>query len=386
MRILHVIHTLSPATGGPPEGLRQIAVGYAEIGVELEVLCLDDPAASFLQGLSFTIHPLGDVPGSFAYTPKLLPWLRANIDRFDGIIVNGIWQWSNIAVRRVAKGHKPFALFAHGALDPWFKKQYPLKHLKKMAYWPLQYDVFRNATALLFTSKAEAELARESFWPNGWNAVVVPYGTNQPQGDPDQQRQIFFSLCPAVRNRRYLLFMARIHEKKGCDLLLEAFSQIAEQDPALDLVVAGPDQVGLQAKLMEFAASRGIGSRVHWPGLLQGDAKWGAFYAAEAFILPSHQENFGIAVAEALACGVPVLISNQVNIWRDIVTDEVGFVEDDTQEGTLRLLEKWLATPEQERRAMAGRSLPSFLKRYSMKEAAIAVRELFSSAKHVVSA
>jgi glycosyltransferase involved in cell wall biosynthesis len=264
-------------------------------------------------------------------------------------------------------------------LDPWFKKKYPLKHLKKMTYWPLQYDVFRNATALLFTSQAEAELAKESFWPNRWNSLVVPYGTNLPKGDREKQREFFLSLCPAVRGRRYLVFMARIHEKKGCDLLLEAFARYADQDPSLDLVIAGPDQVGLKAKLVAFAASRGIGHRVHWPGMLQGDGKWGAFYGAEAFILPSHQENFGIAVAEALACGVPVLISNQVNIWRDILADKTGFVEDDTVEGISRLLDAWIKTSDGERKAIAARCTPSFLNRYSMKEASQAIKNLFSA-------
>jgi glycosyltransferase involved in cell wall biosynthesis len=115
--------------------------------------------------------------------------------------------------------------------------------------------------------------------------------------------------------------------------------------------------------------------------MLQGDAKWGAYYAAEAFILPSHQENFGIAVAEALACGTPVLISNQVNIWKDIVADQTGFVEDDTAEGTFRLMQRWIELPAEQRKAMAEKALPSFLRRYSMKGTAMALRDLFSGLK-----
>jgi len=379
LRILHVIHTLNRATGGPPEGLRQIALGYTKIGVTIEVLCLDNPEAPFVRDAGFIVHPLGDISSAFAYSPKMLPWLRENIHRFDGIVVHGIWQWTNVAVRLAAKGKKPFGVFTHGAMDPWFKRNYPLKHLKKVLYWPLQYDVFRNAVAVFFTTDTEAELARESFWPNRWNSVVVPYGTNQPDGDPKAQKEAFLSAFPELRERRYFLFLARIHEKKGCDLLLQAFASIASRYPDIDLVIAGPDQVGLQAKLMAAAVSRRIQQRVHWPGLLQGDTKWGAFYGAEAFILPSHQENFGIVVAEALACGLPVLISNQVNIWKDIVADRTGFVEDDTAEGTLRLMEKWLSISEQEQRDMAERCLPSFLRRYSMKEAAKALARIFSS-------
>lgn len=378
MRILHVIHSLSPAIGGPPEGLKQIMRAYPEVGVEAEVICMDDADAAYLQHCDFPVHPLGAVKNGLMYSPRLFPCLRENRERFDGIVVHGVWQWTNVTVMRAARGHLPFAIFTHGALDPWFRKQYPLKHLKKCLYWPIQYAALRSAAAVLFTSQTEAELARQSFRPSTWNSVVVPYGTNRPAGEPEGQKEKFYTVCPELRDRRFLLFMARIHEKKGCDLLIDAFASIADRDPRLDLVIAGPDQVGLQAKLQESAAALGISQRVHWPGLLQGDAKWGAYYAAEAFILPSHQENFGIAVAEALACGTPVLISDQVNIWKDIAADQTGFVEDDTAEGTLRLMEKWIGLSAEQRKTMAERTLPAFLRRYSMKGTALALRSLFS--------
>ena len=106
-------------------------------------------------------------------------------------------------------------------------------------------------------------------------------------------------------------------------------------------MIAGPDQVGMQAKLMGMAGQLGIADRVHWPGLIGGDVKWGALRACDALILPSHQENLGISVVEALAVGRPVLISHQVNIWQEIESDGAGLAEDDTLEGTVRLLCRW---------------------------------------------
>ena len=140
-----------------------------------------------------------------------------------------------------------------------------------------------------------------------------------------------------------MLYLSRIHEKKGCDLLIEAFAKVATQDPSLQLIMAGPDQTGWSSTLKILAAQRGISDRVSWLGMLSGDIKWGAFYAAEVFCLPSHQENFGIVVAEALACGKPVLISNKVNIWREIESSNAGFVDHDTIDGTIRNLQRWLA-------------------------------------------
>jgi glycosyltransferase involved in cell wall biosynthesis len=111
--------------------------------------------------------------------------------------------------------------------------------------------------------------------------------------------------------------------------------------------MAGPHDHRYAQRMRSLAATLGIQERLTWTGMLSGDLKWGAFHAADAFILPSHQENFGIAVAEALACGVPVLISNQVNIWREILQAGAGFVDTDDVAGTRRLIERWLdASPD----------------------------------------
>jgi glycosyltransferase involved in cell wall biosynthesis len=199
-------------------------------------------------------------------------------------------------------------------------------------------------------------------------------------GDPEVQKRAFFAKCPEAKDKRYLLFLGRIHHKKGCDLLIDAFAKVAASDPDLYLVMAGPDQQLWSAKLKETAASAGIGSRVFWPGMVTGDAKWGAFFGSEAFILPSHQENFGIAVAEALACGKPVLLADKVNIAEEIADDGAGLMELDTPEGTLRLLQRWIAMSVEEREHMAERAYQCFHRRYDMRENAKAIIRLFGTA------
>ena len=378
LRILHVIYSLSLKHGGPPEGLRQLAEGYRQVGIHLEVASLDDPKEAFISELPFKVHAFGPVKSVYGYSARLRRWLRENVSRYDAVVINGIWQYHSYAAWRAVNHKLPYAVFIHGALDPWFQERYPLKHLKKVLYWrPFQYPVLRDALAVLFTTQTEKDQAWLSFRPNQWNGVVLPYGTNRPEGDPEAQKEAFFLICPDIRNYRFLVFMARIHEKKGCDLLIEAFSRIASTDPGLHLVMAGPDQVGLKATLEKQAQRLGITDRIHWPGLLQKDVKWGAFYASEAFILPSHQENFGISVAEALACGKPVLISDKVNIWQDVVADGAGFAEEDTVDGTHQLLQKWLALSNAQRTEMAKKAFACFTSRYSMGGAAIAIGKMF---------
>jgi glycosyltransferase involved in cell wall biosynthesis len=210
---------------------------------------------------------------------------------------------------------------------------------------------------------------------------VAPLGAVPPEGetnsDSEAQRQAFFAICPAVRGKRFLLFLGRIDPKKGCDLLVDAFVRLAGRDPELELVMAGPDAQNWRPKLEQKAAAAGVAARIHWPGMLRGDAKWGAFYAAEAFVLPSHQENFGIAAAEALACAKPVLLSDKVNIAAEIARDGAGLMEPDTAAGTERLLQRWIELPGAERERMAIRALECFQARYDMRENAKAIVRLF---------
>lgn len=349
--------------------------------MDVEVACQDDPGAPYLANFSVPVHAAGAQESIYGYSGGLLGWLRQNVSRFDGIVINGIWTFHGVAAAIAARGRVPYVVFTHGMLDPWFKRQYPGKHLKKYVYWPVQYWVLRNAERVLFTSALERDLAPQSFWPNHWKSFVVPYGTGEPPVNEAAQAEAWYGVVPELRGRRYVLFLSRIHEKKGCDLLIEAFARVAPQYPGVDLVIAGPNQVGLQAKLQQQAEMLGMASRVHWPGLLTGDAKWGALRNCDAFILPSHQENFGVAVAESLACGRPVLISNQVNIWPEIEQESVGMVAPDTLAGTEELLSRWLALGEGERDAMTARTTEVFRRRYSMRSCAVAIRDLFESFK-----
>jgi glycosyltransferase involved in cell wall biosynthesis len=380
VRILHIIGTLDPEAGGPTESVR-VLLSYGPIGYTGEVVTLDDPSSDFLADIGFPVHALGPTNTTYGFNAKLLPWLRANRHRFDGVVVNGLWQYCGYAAWRALSGNTPYVVFTHGMLDPYFRYAFPMKHIKKWIYWlPFEYRVLRDAYRVLFTSKAEKRLAEQSFSIFKWNAYVVPYGASGPQGDPQIQRQAFFESCPQAKGRRFLLFLGRIHRKKGCDMLIDAFAKVAAQDPDLDLVMAGPDQQLWSAKLKEAVVAAGFTHRVHWPGMLKGDAKWGSLFASEAFILPSHQENFGIAVAEALACGRAVLLADKVNIAEEIAEYGAGLMELDTAEGTLNLLQRWIGMSLDERQAMSQRALECFHEQYDMRENAKAIIRLFEKA------
>ncbi len=372
MRILHLTSTLDPRAGGPAEGVRQSALALAALGHRVETASLDPPDAAFLPalraGFSLPVAALGPGQGKYGRTPHAVPWLREHGPRFDAVIVNGLWQYHSFAAWQTLRGlGVRYYVFPHGMLDPWFKRTYPLKHLKKWLYWPwAEYRVLRDANAVLFTTEEERVLARRSFWLYRAREEVVSYGTGKPPGDRAKHLKAFRAAYPELAGKRIVLFLGRIHPKKGCDLLVRAFAEVAREVPDAHLVFAGPGDDQVMAELRAIAVREGVAERVTWTGMLEGDLKWGAFRASDAFALPSHQENFGIAVVEALACGTPVLISDKVNIWREVLADGAGFVAADTVEGATRNLRRWFALDDGERAKMRAQADATFRTRFTV--------------------
>jgi glycosyltransferase involved in cell wall biosynthesis len=368
MNVLNLLATVDPQAGGPTESVRQSGVKMSAMGHRVEVVSLDAPEAACVGEFPLRVHALGPARAGYRYAPRLVPWLREHAARFDAVIVNGLWQYHGFGAWQALHGTAvPYYVFPHGMLDPWFKREYPLKHLKKWLYWPwAEYRVLRDARAVLFTAEEERTLARESFWLYRANERVVSFGTETPPAASARLRDAFLASHPELAGKRIVLFLGRIHPKKGCDLLIRAFANAARRAPDAHLVFAGPDSVGWQQALVEEARALQIADRITWAGMLQGDPKWGAFHASDVFALPSHQENFGIAVAEALGCGVPVLISDKVNIWREVEADGAGLVAADTEAGTEANLVRWLTMDPADRERMRAQALATFDARFTI--------------------
>jgi glycosyltransferase involved in cell wall biosynthesis len=372
MKILRSIHSVNPARGGPIESVKQSSAVLTRRGHDVEIVSLDAPSDPWVRDCPVPVHALGPGRGDYGYAPRFSRWIWERNARYDAIVVQGLWQYSSFGVRHALRGSStPYFVFPHGMLDPWFKRNYPLKHLKKLLYWTLaEYRVLRDAAAVLFTSEEERRMARGSFSLYQCKEVVVNYGTAAPEIDLADARGAFFNTFPQLRGRPFLLFLGRLHEKKGCELLIKAFAarpNSGRAGQALELVIAGPSADEAYEEHLKRMAQNASG--ITFTGMLSGDLKWGALSAADSFILPSHQENFGIAVAEALACGTPVLISNKVNIWREIEAARAGYVENDDLAGTTRLIERWLATAPDVRAGMKDQARECFARHFEINRA-----------------
>jgi len=441
MRILRVIASMDPATGGPCQGIRYSIPQLQVEGCLNEVVCLDDPSAPFLGTDPLIIHALGQGRGPLRYHASLIPWLEANLSRFDAVIVHGLWLWPSIATRiatqRLRKKVQrlsasspsrsassqlaapkipPYFVMPHGMLDPWFQKDKSrkLKALRNSIYWHLiENSVIRDASGVLFTCDQELQLARTSFLNyKPRREINVGYGVPDSPARSETMDQAFYQQSPALpKDRPYLLFLSRIHDKKGVDLLIQAYAEvfggqsprkfekpaeIPRQIPAL--VIAGPIESDYAREMISLAESQLPGrvftSRlssdrqspipdhshmhrpsIHFTGMLEGDAKWGALHGCDAFVLTSHQENFGISVAEALSCSKPVLISEQVNISHEVSKAHAGFVSSDDRSGAVQLLSQWDVLEIKYRDEMSRNANRLFQEQFHLR---IAVRRLLN--------
>jgi glycosyltransferase involved in cell wall biosynthesis len=178
--------------------------------------------------------------------------------------------------------------------------------------------------------------------------------------------------------------MGRIHPKKGIDILIEAYARTLAKEPSWHLVIAGPDKNGLQGELETLAARLGITDRITWTGMLKGTLKWGALIASEVFVLPSHQENFGIVVAEAMACNLPVIVSDKVNIWREVANYHAGFVCEDNVEGIASTLTQWQSLSGDEVAGFSACSRRCFDQQFNYDVTAKRALEIVESVAHEV--
>ncbi|WP_374951916.1 glycosyltransferase [Mucilaginibacter sp.] len=394
MKLLHIIATMNPTSGGPCQGIRNSNPEIVRYGISREVVSLDDPNSDFLGSDDFVIHALGPAMGPWHYAPRLIPWLLANLSRFDTVVINGLWiypsyaGWSAIkTLKRQAKRnpdiHVP-AIFVmpHGMLDPYFQTapERRLKAIRNWFYWKLiERKVVNDAEGVLFTCETEMVLARKSFV--GYHPkkeINVGYGIIPPPDYNEAMLDEFLSRCPQVKGERYLLFLSRIHKKKGVDLLIQAYSMLVARSLAVGsnfpkLVIAGPGmQTAYGAKMKKLLILYPhLEGRVFFTGMLTGNSKWGALYGCDAFVLPSHQENFGIAVVEAMACRKPVLISHQINIWNEIQAGGGGIVNSDTLDGTQHTLDEWMGLSDDEQNRMGDNALVTYQNNFHIGPASI---------------
>lgn len=355
LRILHYVNELRLEAGGVVRAVLDLVEGLSQAGLEVTVATGDDTdaPASWRSGGPRVVRIDRRVTRWLA--PKGDPSeLRRLVADADVVHLHTPWEPFNPVVARAARdAGKPYLLSVHGMLDDWcmagkaFKKRLYLKLVGRR--------LLEHAAGVHFTAEAERDQAIK--WAPAANPQVLPllmdtspYATLV---DATAAEAAFPQLAATDEPR--LLFLSRVDPKKGVDLLIEAVARLADSATPTQALVAGPGDDAYVAQLQRLAQQRGVADRVHFLGMVRGDAKWSLYRAADVFVLPTHQENFGIVLAEAIGSALPTVTTRQVDIWREI--ERCGAViTDDTAEATADALRVVLSDlPSAKRQADTGR-------------------------------
>lgn len=379
MKILRIIASMNPKSGGPCQGIRNNIPAQESLGLQNEIVCFNSKDEDFILNETLKVHAIGPAKGPYAYCRNFEKWLQENLHRFEVVIIHGLWLYNSYGTyrlwERLKKSNKKVPklyVMPHGMLDPYFQKAKSrrFKAVRNWIFWKLiENRVVNGADGILFTCEQEMLLARETFSPyRPKSEINIGYGVKLPPESDTNSELEFLLKCHRVAGRPYFLFLSRIHPKKGVDNLVNAYKEVKKTIQGLpDLVIAGP---GMDTKYGKSLLKLAGNDSIHFPGMLEGPAKWGAFYGCQAFILPSHQENFGIAVVEALACKKAVLITDRVNIYREIKSAKAGLVTNDNLAGTRNLLLNWMKLSEREKNEMGQKAGDLFKSKFEIKPAA----------------
>jgi glycosyltransferase involved in cell wall biosynthesis len=334
MRILQVIATLSPRYGGPSVAGPELSRELVRQGHQVSLYTSDvDGSGHMKVPLERPIQDQGVELGKYMFSPRLWRALRDNVAEFDVVHVWSVYGFSTTAAAYWCRKRKvPHLVFPHGSLDPYLRRR---NRPRKWVYTKLFAERdYRQANAVMFNTEEEMRLASD--WSglqpprNSQRAqrhVIVPIGI-APEwfapavvGAGERFRRKY-----ALLNKRLIVYFGRINFKKGLDILARAFAEIARDRNDLHLVLAGPDNEGYGQKVRHWLAEKGALDKATFTGLLEGEDRFSVLREAEIFALTSYTENFGQSAVEAMASGVPVVISDQVNIWPEVAKAGAGLV------------------------------------------------------------
>lgn len=316
MKIVHVITSIDPDSGGPQAVVMRLAAAQASLGHDVRVVTqTDDPTLARVARLGATIPGFQKVVWHILPPPgtieailclKARPFLTRIFTNTEQVHLHGVWEPILACAAAIAtRNGIPYCVCPAGMLDTWSLAQKPWK--KRFALAVAFRRMLDGAAFLHALNRDEVKLMRPLHLKAP--AEIIPNGVFVEEFETLPSAFDFPTMTGLPSGRRFVLFLSRLHYKKGLDLLASAFQLVARQCPDVDLVVAGPDG-GAEDDFRNLVRHFGLESRVFMVGPIYGETKLQAFAAAACFCLPSRQEGFSIAITEALACGTPVVITD----------------------------------------------------------------------------
>jgi glycosyltransferase involved in cell wall biosynthesis len=388
LRVLHVIPAIAPRYGGPSRAIFDMCRALRMRGADILLATTDADGPAHLDVIKERVIAYQEVPTiffsrqwseRFGYSHSLARWLDQEVRRFDVVHIHAVFSHPCLAAARACqKRGVPYIIRPLGSLDPWSMRQNAF--VKKVMWHLAVQRMLRSAAAIHYTTNEERQLAESSLGLD--NGVVIPLGIEMEEQQEQDGDGLFRERHPLLGKSPYVLTLSRLHPKKNIELLLEVFLSLAGRGQAQDwrLVIAGDGEAAYVDSLKQLVRQKGGEDRVLFSGWLDGAERASALRNAALLALPSHQENFGLAAAEALACGVPVVVSEHVNLAPEIEKYGAGWVTSlDAEKFSHTLIEALLDEVECYRRGRAGREF--VLQRFSWKDVAAQLLALYKAVK-----
>jgi len=379
---------LGAKAGGPTRVIIDLTTAQADLGYDITVVSTnqDFPAktlvdeievrAQFVSNIQVFLFPVEFVP--LLVSLKMGRWLKSNVCKFDIVHVHGCYRYPTTMTARHARlSRVPYIIRPHGNFDPFLINKSSRSVLLKRVYEQLfDFPNFRKASGIHCTANEELQTVNQLNF--GAPGFVIPNGVNWSSYEHLPERGAFRARLGVPQNAPLILFLGRINLKKGLDLLIPAFAQLRRQYPLARLVIAGPDNEGYGARVRTMIDEENIRDAVIFTGAIFGQDIQSAYQDSDLFVLPSYGENFGMTVIEAMACGTPVLVSDQVNIFEDVVASGAGLaVPCEVQPLAAAMIE--LIGDHARRSAMAARARPWIKAHYVWSSIARGLDERYRS-------
>ena len=338
VRCIHYLSRIRLEDGGVARAVLDFCRVFAGLGNQVTLLTGDatdvppewqrtGETSTPNQGLNLPRVALVDEPRGLLELFPIPAKLRATelLRDCDLLHLHAPWTPSNVQLASIA--HRlgvPYVLSAHGMLDDWSMAR---MHLKKRLFLTLAANRMMRRAARVHCT-AQAELDQAAKWLPRNNGVVLPLvmdlSSFETLPGPDAARQRF----PLLRSDGVkLLFLSRVHPKKGVDLLIRAVAELQRQGRKTTLLVAGPGETRYVNQLRKLSAELGVGAQIEFPGMVRGVEKLSLYQAADLFVLPTSQENFGLVLVEAMACRLPVITTRGVDIWKELSEAGASIIE-----------------------------------------------------------
>lgn len=382
MRILHVIPSVSPNQGGPSFAVRMIAESLVACGTETHVVTTDDDEPAHLavslnvpiQEKGVTYYYFRRQTHFYKFSWPLTFWLSQHLSDYDVVHIHALFSYATIPAALFAqRAQIPYIIRPLGTLNRW-GREHRRPFVKQLSLKYIEGPLVAKAAAIHYTCEQERIEAEET--GISAPAAVVPLGLNLPSQPDPVMVEMLRSHYPQLRDRLVLLFLSRLHPKKGLELLLQAFAQVRQRVPQIVLIVAGTGEPEYEAELQGLASALQLQDSVIWIGFITGSTKSAILTIADLFILPSYSENFGIAVVEAMAMGLPVLISDQVGIHHEVTEANAGVVVSCHQEAVTPALE-YIALDAELRQQMGANAKKLAKEKFSQQAMSRSLLELY---------